>query len=61
MAGSEARLLAIGEVAEQAGMSVSRIRYYESCGVLAEPERRSGKRRYTRFRRSTSRSRERPR
>jgi len=43
----EARLLAIGEVAEQAGMSVSRIRYYESCGVLAEPERRSGKRRYT--------------
>lgn len=47
MARPEARLLAIGEVAEQAGMSVSRIRYYESCGVLAEPERRSGKRRYT--------------
>jgi MerR family transcriptional regulator, redox-sensitive transcriptional activator SoxR len=39
-------LLAIGEVAKQAGMSVSRIRYYESCGVLAEPERSSGKRRY---------------
>ncbi len=43
---SDERLLAIGELAEQAGMSVSRIRYYESCGVLAEPERRSGKRRY---------------
>jgi MerR family transcriptional regulator, redox-sensitive transcriptional activator SoxR len=40
------RLLAIGEVAQRAGMNVSRIRYYESCGVLAEPERRSGKRRY---------------
>jgi MerR family redox-sensitive transcriptional activator SoxR len=45
--GSDTHLLAIGELAEQAGMSVSRIRYYESCGVLAEPERRSGKRRYT--------------
>jgi MerR family redox-sensitive transcriptional activator SoxR len=46
VATSDERLLAIGEVAEQVGMSVSRIRYYESCGVLAEPERRSGKRRY---------------
>jgi MerR family transcriptional regulator, redox-sensitive transcriptional activator SoxR len=44
--GSDMRLLAIGEVAQRAGMTVSRIRYYESCGVLAEPERRSGKRRY---------------
>jgi MerR family transcriptional regulator, redox-sensitive transcriptional activator SoxR len=46
LTGPDVRLLAIGEVAQQTGMSVSRIRYYETCGVLAEPERRSGKRRY---------------
>jgi DNA-binding transcriptional MerR regulator len=39
--------LAIGEVAERAGMSTSRIRYYEARGVLPEPERATGKRRYT--------------
>ncbi|HWF53299.1 MAG TPA: MerR family transcriptional regulator [Solirubrobacteraceae bacterium] len=39
--------LAIGEVAERAGMSTSRIRYYEARGVLPEPERAAGKRRYT--------------
>ena len=39
--------LAIGEVAERAGMSASRIRYYEARGVLPEPERPAGKRRYT--------------
>jgi len=37
----------IGEVANLAGMSTSRIRYYERCGVLPEPERTAGQRRYT--------------
>ena len=41
------RQLAIGEVAARAGMSTSRIRYYEARGLLAEPERVAGKRRYT--------------
>ncbi len=41
------RELAIGEVAERAGMSTSRIRYYERRGVLPEPERAAGQRRYT--------------
>jgi MerR family redox-sensitive transcriptional activator SoxR len=40
-------VLAIGEVAERAGMSTSRIRYYEARGLLPEPERAGGKRRYT--------------
>jgi MerR family transcriptional regulator, redox-sensitive transcriptional activator SoxR len=38
--------MAIGEVAERAGMSTSQIRYYEARGVLPEPERAAGKRRY---------------
>ena len=42
----EWRGLAIGEVAGQAGMSASRIRYYEARGLLPQPERVSGKRRY---------------
>jgi DNA-binding transcriptional MerR regulator len=41
------RQLAIGEVAARAGMNTSRIRYYEARGLLAEPERAAGKRRYT--------------
>jgi len=36
----------IGEVAERAGMRTSRIRYYEARGLLPEPERAAGKRRY---------------
>ena len=36
----------IGEVAERARMSTSRIRFYESRGLLPEPERTGGKRRY---------------
>lgn len=40
------RQMAIGEVAELAGMSASRIRYYEARGLLPEPERAAGKRRY---------------
>jgi DNA-binding transcriptional MerR regulator len=39
--------LAIGELAARAGMSTSRIRYYEARGLLAEPERVAGNRRYT--------------
>jgi MerR family transcriptional regulator, redox-sensitive transcriptional activator SoxR len=39
--------LAIGEVAARAGMSASRIRFYETRGVLPEAERLAGKRRYT--------------
>jgi MerR family redox-sensitive transcriptional activator SoxR len=38
--------MAIGEVAERAGMTTSRIRYYETRGLLPEPERAAGKRRY---------------
>jgi MerR family redox-sensitive transcriptional activator SoxR len=41
------RQLAIGEVAQRVGMSTSRIRYYERRGLLPEPERVAGKRRYT--------------
>jgi DNA-binding transcriptional MerR regulator len=36
----------IGEVARRAGVRVSLIRYYEEIGLLAEPERVSGQRRY---------------
>jgi DNA-binding transcriptional MerR regulator len=39
--------LAIGEVAALAATSTSRIRYYEALGVLPEPERVAGKRRYS--------------
>ena len=38
--------LAIGEVAVRAGMTPSRIRYYEARGLLVPPERVAGKRRY---------------
>jgi MerR family transcriptional regulator, redox-sensitive transcriptional activator SoxR len=38
--------LTIGEVARRAGMRTSRIRYYESVGLLPAPERISGMRRY---------------
>ena len=36
----------IGEVAQQAGVRTSLIRYYEDVGLLPEPERLSGQRRY---------------
>jgi MerR family transcriptional regulator, redox-sensitive transcriptional activator SoxR len=36
----------IGEVARRAGVRVSLIRYYEEIGLLPEPERVSGQRRY---------------
>lgn len=38
--------LSIGEVAARAGLRTSAIRWYESVGVLPEPERVSGQRRY---------------
>jgi MerR family transcriptional regulator, redox-sensitive transcriptional activator SoxR len=38
--------LAIGEVAERAGMETSAIRYYESMGLLPKPSRAGGRRRY---------------
>lgn len=39
--------LAIGELAERAGVPTSTIRYYERRGLLPADERRSGQRRYT--------------
>jgi DNA-binding transcriptional MerR regulator len=39
-------VLTIGRVAERAGLNTSRIRYYERVGVLPEPERVAGQRRY---------------
>jgi MerR family redox-sensitive transcriptional activator SoxR len=38
--------LTIGEVADQAGVATSTIRYYERRGLLAADTRRSGQRRY---------------
>ena len=39
--------LTIGEVARQAGLHTSAIRYYEDIGVLPRPQRTHGHRRYT--------------
>jgi MerR family redox-sensitive transcriptional activator SoxR len=39
-------MLSIGQVASEAGVRTSSIRYYESVGVLPEPERQGGQRRY---------------
>jgi MerR family redox-sensitive transcriptional activator SoxR len=39
--------LTIGQVADRAGIRTSSIRYYESVGVLPEPDRVSGQRRYS--------------
>ncbi|MDQ3704362.1 MAG: MerR family transcriptional regulator [Chloroflexota bacterium] len=39
--------LTIGEVARQAGIRASAIRYYESIGVLPQPRRINGRRRYS--------------
>ena len=38
--------LPIGEVARRAGLESSAIRYYESLGLIPEPQRVGGKRRY---------------
>ena len=42
----EQATLTIGDVAHRAGLKPSAIRYYESAGVLPQPERRGGQRRY---------------
>jgi MerR family transcriptional regulator, redox-sensitive transcriptional activator SoxR len=42
----EEATLSIGEIARRAGLKASSIRYYESLGVLPEPARVSGQRRY---------------
>jgi DNA-binding transcriptional MerR regulator len=39
-------LLTIGQLAQRFGLKTSAIRYYERIGVLPEPERHSGQRRY---------------
>ena len=39
-------LIPIGEMARRAGVAASAIRYYERAGLLAAPERRSGRRVY---------------
>src|SRR3989440_10970337 len=39
--------LSIGEVARQAGLAASALRYYERAGLLPAPPRRSRQRRYT--------------
>ena len=40
--------LTIGEVAKQAGLNASAIRFYEQAGLLPKPGRSSGRRRYDR-------------
>ncbi len=42
----EEATLSIGEVATRAGVSVSAIRFYERRGLLPEPDRAGGRRRY---------------
>lgn len=39
--------LTIGQLARQAGVTTSTIRYYERVGVLPQPDRIAGQRRYT--------------
>lgn len=39
--------LTIGQVADSAGLNASAIRYYEREGILPQPERSGGQRRYT--------------
>jgi MerR family redox-sensitive transcriptional activator SoxR len=43
----ERERLTIGQVARRSGVTATTLRYYESLGVLPEPERVSGQRRYT--------------
>jgi MerR family transcriptional regulator, redox-sensitive transcriptional activator SoxR len=43
---AQEQLLTIGQVAERAGLRTSHIRFYERVGVLPEPERVAGRRRY---------------
>ena len=41
-----AETYSIGEVAQRVGLSTSALRYYESLGLIPQPERESGRRRY---------------
>ncbi len=41
------RELSIGQVAREAGLSASALRYYEKAGLLPAPPRRSRQRRYS--------------
>ena len=43
----QAELLTIGEVERRSGVKATTLRYYETLGVLPEPARVSGQRRYT--------------
>jgi MerR family redox-sensitive transcriptional activator SoxR len=43
---TEEPLLTIGQVAERAGLNTSHIRFYERVGVLPQPDRIAGQRRY---------------
>jgi DNA-binding transcriptional MerR regulator len=45
---SSPALLSIGELSELSGRAPSAIRYYEAVGLLPEPERIAGRRRYAR-------------
>lgn len=38
--------MSIGEAAKRSGVSISAIRFYERKGLMPEPERESGRRRY---------------
>lgn len=40
-------MMPIGDVARRAGIRASAVRYYERLGLLAAPDRRNGRRRYT--------------
>ena len=44
---TEEPLLTIGQLADRAGLRTSHIRFYEKVGVLPEPDRVSGQRRYS--------------
>jgi MerR family redox-sensitive transcriptional activator SoxR len=46
MSAIEKPLLTIGQLAARAGLNTSHIRFYERVGVLPEPERIGGQRRY---------------
>lgn len=42
----DSETLSIGDVAREAGIATSAVRYYESIGLLPAPSRQSGQRRY---------------